>query len=452
MAKGDTSTSAVDMQRMLDQLPVQVWRMSAADTYAWANQAFAAYHGRQPGEQEGLRVSELLPPELAPEVCRTNEKVLGSGETLVLETWVKGAQGVRRLFAITKTPDRLPSGEIVGVVCVAADVTEQRAAEAALAQKEENFRSLVETIEDLVVITDEDGHIIYGNPALREKLEYADHDLSHLTVMDMHPSWVRDEAMAIFGEMVAGERHFCPLPLVTRTGTLLPVETRVWYGTWNGQRSVFGVSRDLRREQESLQKFEALFRRNPALMAINDVESMQFTDVNDAWLRTLGFTTEEVLGQNSLSLDLFPMQEDKQRLTQLLAAYGRLEEVELVVKAKDGRLIHGLFSGEIIESHGRRFFLTVMVDISARRKAESERELVIRELKSALDQIKTLRGILPICAKCKKIRDDKGYWQQVEAYVTRHTDAHFSHGMCPGCLEEMYNEFMPLKEEGPTPA
>lgn len=64
----------------------------------------------------------------------------------------------------------------------------------------------------------------------------------------------------------------------------------------------------------------------------------------------------------------------------------------------------------------------------------------VEELSQALDQIKTLRGILPICANCKKIRDDQGYWNQVESYIRDHTEAQFSHGLCPECIEKLYPE------------
>ncbi len=60
----------------------------------------------------------------------------------------------------------------------------------------------------------------------------------------------------------------------------------------------------------------------------------------------------------------------------------------------------------------------------------------IKELQTAMDQIKTLKGIIPICSYCKKIRDDQNYWQQVEQYVTHHSDAEFSHGVCPDCYQE----------------
>jgi hypothetical protein len=69
-----------------------------------------------------------------------------------------------------------------------------------------------------------------------------------------------------------------------------------------------------------------------------------------------------------------------------------------------------------------------------------ERDRAIKELKLALSQIEVLDGLVPICANCKKIRDDKGYWNQIEEYLTDHTDAEFSHGMCPDCTKVFYPE------------
>ncbi len=67
-----------------------------------------------------------------------------------------------------------------------------------------------------------------------------------------------------------------------------------------------------------------------------------------------------------------------------------------------------------------------------------EREELISELKIALAEIKTLQGLIPICANCKNIRDDKGYWNEIEEYIAEHTKAQFSHGLCPGCAKELY--------------
>ena len=79
-------------------------------------------------------------------------------------------------------------------------------------------------------------------------------------------------------------------------------------------------------------------------------------------------------------------------------------------------------------------------DITDRKRIEAERERLVLELRRALEEVKTLSGIVPICSGCKKIRDDKGFWGQVEAYVSRHTAARFSHGICPDCMRRMFPE------------
>jgi PAS domain S-box-containing protein len=88
-----------------------------------------------------------------------------------------------------------------------------------------------------------------------------------------------------------------------------------------------------------------------------------------------------------------------------------------------------------------KYAIAVFSDMTARRKIEEEREVLIFSLKEALSNIKILRGILPICASCKKIRDDKGYWNQVESYIRDHSNAEFSHGICPDCAKNLYPDF-----------
>lgn len=75
--------------------------------------------------------------------------------------------------------------------------------------------------------------------------------------------------------------------------------------------------------------------------------------------------------------------------------------------------------------------------IAQRYSAEAEKDRLIKELKKALDEVKTLRGIVPICAWCKSVRDDEGYWQDVEVYMEAHTNAEFTHGICPDCVQKV---------------
>jgi PAS domain-containing protein len=96
------------------------------------------------------------------------------------------------------------------------------------------------------------------------------------------------------------------------------------------------------------------------------------------------------------------------------------------------------------QHYGRVWFYR---DITERKRAEAERERLITELQDALANIKTLRGLIPICASCKKIRDDRGYWNQLESYIAQHTEADFSHGICPDCIRKLYPEFADEPDE-----
>ena len=88
------------------------------------------------------------------------------------------------------------------------------------------------------------------------------------------------------------------------------------------------------------------------------------------------------------------------------------------------------------------------LDITERKQAEEEREKVIEELQDALAKVKTLSGLLPICSSCKKIRDDNGYWNQIEAYIRDRSEAEFSHSICPECRKKLYPELYERRRAG----
>jgi hypothetical protein len=99
-------------------------------------------------------------------------------------------------------------------------------------------------------------------------------------------------------------------------------------------------------------------------------------------------------------------------------------------------------SVSLIEYAGKQATIALITDINSLKQLEKEREKMILELQTALADVKTLSGLLPICAACKKIRDDKGYWNQIEAYIGKHSNAQFSHGMCPECAKKWFPDML----------
>ena len=80
----------------------------------------------------------------------------------------------------------------------------------------------------------------------------------------------------------------------------------------------------------------------------------------------------------------------------------------------------------------------ILTDITERKKIEIERDRLIEELQNALEKVKQLSGLLPVCSNCKKIRDDNNHWQPIENYIYEHSEAQFSHSLCPDCAKKLY--------------
>lgn len=202
---------------------------------------------------------------------------------------------------------------------------------------------------------------------------------------------------------------------------------------------------------ESKEHFELIFSTGPDAALITRLEDGVIVEVSEGFTALTGFTREESLGRSSLELHLWKSLEARQELTARLKERGSCENYEAMFQRKDGSLITGLMSAKIITLNGNPHIISVTRDVSERKRVENEREQLIRELNSAMENIKTLQGLIPICSNCKKIRDDKGSWNQLEAYFHEHTDATFTHGMCPDCADKMYGELYRRKGSREAP-
>ena len=129
------------------------------------------------------------------------------------------------------------------------------------------------------------------------------------------------------------------------------------------------------------------------------------------------------------------------KLQQVFATQEKLI-CELRFVKEDGDQFYAQLEGMAVEDkEGRWAFVRLIIsDITERKRIEEEKERLIIELQHALAQVKKLSGFIPICASCKKIRDDKGYWRQVEEYIRDHSEALFSHSICPDCMRSLYPE------------
>jgi len=188
--------------------------------------------------------------------------------------------------------------------------------------------------------------------------------------------------------------------------------------------------------RESEKRYRHLFENSHSVMLVIDPESAEIVDANPAATSYYGWNLEELTSKNITDINVL----DQDQVFQ---------EME---KAKQEKRKHFLFkhclsNGDIrdvevfsdpIQQKEKMLLFSIIHDVSDRIRAENERERLINELRDAAKEIKTLRGIIPICSSCKRIRNNEGAWDGLEEYISGKSDAEFSHGMCPDCAKKLY--------------
>ena len=203
-------------------------------------------------------------------------------------------------------------------------------------------------------------------------------------------------------------------------------------------RDITGRRRMEERLREGEERFRRIFEDGPLGMIINDPGG-KVLKVNRAFCGMLGYTEEELVGRSS---EEFTFPEDIERSARLSGQFLKggipFSQMEKRYVKKNRKILWiNLTATAIRDQEGKVLYIIGMVeDISERKWAEREREKLICELQAAIANIKTLRGLIPMCAWCKKIREDSGYWKKVETYIQEHSDALFTHGICPECLKK----------------
>ena len=241
-----------------------------------------------------------------------------------------------------------------------------------LDQTRKNYETFFNTIDDFLFVLDNQGNIIHFNDTVTKRLGYSSEELMSKSVLFVHPPERREEAGRIVSEMLAGTSDFCPVPLITKSGNQISVETKIKPGYWDGKPVIFGLSKDITKILYSEEKFSKAFQSNSALMAISGFETGIFIDVNDTFLKTLGYTREEIIGRSALDLNFYVNPESRKIIIDNLKQNNPVREFEVEVRTKSGSIIIGLFSDDYFYLGNELCLLTVLVDITERKRAEEE--------------------------------------------------------------------------------
>jgi PAS domain S-box-containing protein len=322
------------------------------------------------------------------------------------------------------------------------DETERPQTMSDVRDSEIRYRRLFEAAQDGILILDADsGAITNANPFIREILGYSPEDLIGKRLWEIGAFFDVAASKAAFEELQRKEYiRYENMPLQTKDGQLREVEfiSNVYIVDLKKviQCNIRNIAERKEAEKALLEseiRYRRLFESAKDGILILDAETGKIIDANPFLLKILNYSQEEVIGKELWEIgpfkDIVANQDSFRKLEH--QEYVRYER--LLLQNNDGVTIHVEFVSNFYFVNERKIIQCNIRDITQRKWLEEDKE--------ALTRIKELKGLLPICAKCKKIRNDKGHWQILEGYISEHTDATLTHGMCPDCLKILYPNF-----------
>jgi PAS domain S-box-containing protein len=323
----------------------------------------------------------------------------------------------------------------------------------ALRRSETKFHTLYDSTRDAVMLLDTKSFFdcnqatlaVFGCATREEFCKKHPADLSPPGQPDGTDSWTL-ASQRIATALEKGSDHFEWMHKRANTGETFPAEVLLSAMELDGKPVLQAVVRDIterKRMEEKLRQLSRAVEQSPASIVItNRAGDIEY--VNPKFVQVTGYTLAEVLGKNPRVLKSGEKSPEAYReLWQTITA-GKEWNGEFHNKKKNGELYWESASISPIRDLAGHVthYVGVKEDITTRKQTEAERDMLIHDLHDALANVKSLSGLLPICASCKKIRDDKGYWSQVESYIQKHSDATFTHGMCPDCVKKWYPDLV----------
>ena len=319
----------------------------------------------------------------------------------------------------------------------------------------DRFRSFVENIDDGCFEVDLSGNFVFVNDSICHILGYSRDELLGMNYRHYTDKATSDMLFRVYNSVFTNAKPMKEIgwQIIKKDGIKRFVVGSVSLRKESSGNATgfLGIVNDIteRNEmekalKESDERFRALFEGSLDGVFIHDFAG-NFIDFNPAALNTVGYDRHEMKSLNFASfLDREQIQKAMTTIKELLQTGVQLKSNEYKLRCKDGSYIYTENKSSVIYRDGKpHAIIGIARNITERKESEENQKKLLSDLKKALEEIKTLKGIVPICSNCKKIRDDKGFWDQVESYVAKHTEAEFSHSICPDCTRELYPGLCP---------
>lgn len=264
-----------------------------------------------------------------------------------------------------------------------------------MCNKHINYETFFNTIDEFLFVLDDNGDIIQINDTVKKRLGYTQQELIGKNILIIHPKERHEEAKQILNGMLDGSIEYCPIPIITKQGIEIPVETRISIGIWNGKKALFGVTKDISEIVLSEEKFSKVFYLNPSACGLSDVENGKYIEVNDAFYKLLEFDKDEVIGKSAIELGILSKDTIKNILSD--AENDTIINKNMILKTKYDKIKHVLLSAEHINIQNKKFRFTVVTDITERKETEKLQSLsndILSLLNSNLDLKNMLNSVI----------------------------------------------------------